>query len=163
MPQQDSENRKNEAEIFQHVSEAKESMQQTLDTATEEQAAVQQKDIPKVEEQEDVAESSTDLPMEEEINIDKENINTEKQTAEKIESENKERKNKNTEHPTGWFSSIISSSFLLIYILQVMYWMKWKHALLKVTLFKPTPCPEEMKLFIILIMSNYWNNPQGYW
>lgn len=96
----DPELNQTDAELFQHISEAKDSIQQTLDTATEEQAAIQQKETPNIDEPEDLMESATELPREEE-SVDTDMIDIDKQLPESSESENKERKVQSEEHPAG--------------------------------------------------------------
>lgn len=101
----DSELDKHDAEMFQHVSEANETnkQQQTLDTATEEQAAIQQNEKPNVDEPEDVMESAMELPVEEE-SVNKDTIDIEKQVPEILDTDSKERKTGSKEHPAGMFS-----------------------------------------------------------
>lgn len=102
----DPELNKPEAEMFQHVSEAKDASQQTLDTATEEQAAVQQKETPNIDEPEDLTESAMELPTEKEP-IDKDVLDTDKRVPDKSESGNKEQKVGSEEHPAGKSSYFI--------------------------------------------------------
>ncbi|CAH0557511.1 unnamed protein product [Brassicogethes aeneus] len=92
---------KDTAEMYQHIKDAKESSTQVLDTATEEQAEAQQKEIPNMEEEEvgeEATESQTELPKDEDKDEDMPEVENAK--AEKTDGV-KDEKSKKQQHPDG--------------------------------------------------------------
>ncbi|XP_044268494.1 midasin [Tribolium madens] len=91
--------RDEEAEMYKHIKEAKESSTQVLDVATKEQAEDQKYDVPQTEEEkgEEPEESSENLRPEEEEKV--ENVDTSVQKPEKTES--KKKKTDKKQHPKG--------------------------------------------------------------
>ncbi|XP_064213116.1 midasin isoform X2 [Tribolium castaneum] len=88
-----------EAEMYKHIKEAKESAAQVLDVATKEQAEDQKYEVQHTEEEkgEEVEESSETLPPEEEEKV--ENVDTSVQKPEKTEG--KKNKADKKQHPEG--------------------------------------------------------------
>uniref|UniRef100_A0A6P7F5I1 Midasin-like n=1 Tax=Diabrotica virgifera virgifera TaxID=50390 RepID=A0A6P7F5I1_DIAVI len=99
--EQDKEDKRDEdADMYQHIEDAEKSKTQVLDVATKEQAENQKKETHHEEEKdEDPAESSKDLPEEEETDVI--DVDTaESEVAEKL-GETKDQKSKKQQHPQG--------------------------------------------------------------
>lgn len=110
--QADEEKLEQKSEKYQHIKEAKGKTEQILDTATKEQAEIQQNELANIEEDKE-AEASENLP-ERDDDKDVEMSEVAQQKPEKLDVKDKKQDNPGSQHPEGLRRIFTNRKFLFI-------------------------------------------------